>query len=84
MKHLNVFKKATRALSWWKAAMSFRTGDFVTVDFEGTIAGKPFAGGKGENYVIEVGAGQTLPEFEEAVIGFTSGQAAIGSGDLSG
>ncbi len=59
-------------------------GDFVTVDFEGTIAGKPFAGGKGENYVLEVGAGQTLPQFEEAVVGFTIGPAAIGSGDLSG
>src|SRR5688572_15060106 len=29
-----------------------QTGDFVTLDFEGTIAGKPFSGGKGENYTI--------------------------------
>ena len=49
-------------------------GDFVTVDFEGTIAGKPFAGGKGENYVLEVGAGHTLPQFEEAVVGLQLGQ----------
>ncbi len=49
-------------------------GDFVTVDFEGTIAGKPFAGGKGENYVLEVGAGHTLPQFEEAVIDLQVGQ----------
>lgn len=49
-------------------------GDFVTVDFEGTIAGKPFSGGKGENYVLEVGAGHTLPQFEEAVVGLQLGQ----------
>ncbi len=49
-------------------------GDFITVDFEGNIAGKPFAGGKGENYVLEVGAGQTLPQFEEAVVGLQLGQ----------
>jgi trigger factor len=44
-------------------------GDFVTLDFEGTMDGKPFAGGKGENYMLEVGAGQALPQFEEAVAG---------------
>jgi len=48
-------------------------GDFVTVDFTGTIAGKPFPGGKGENYVIEVGARQTLPEFEDAMVGLKVG-----------
>jgi trigger factor len=44
-------------------------GDFVTLDFEGTIEGKAFPGGRGENYTLEVGAGQALPQFEEAVIG---------------
>lgn len=50
-------------------------GDFVTVDFEGAIGGKPFAGSKGENYVLEVGAGHSLPQFEEAVLGAQLGQA---------
>jgi trigger factor len=44
-------------------------GDFVTLDFEGSIDGKSFAGGKGENYTLEVGAGQALPQFDEAVTG---------------
>ncbi len=44
-------------------------GDFVTLDFSGTIDGKPFSGGKGENYLLEVGSGRALPQFEEAVIG---------------
>ena len=58
-------------------------GDFVTVDFEGTIAGKPFAGGKGENYVLEVGAGHTLAAVRRGGGWIAIGPAAIGSGDLS-
>lgn len=44
-------------------------GDFVALDFVGTIDGKTFSGGKGENYALEVGAGQALPQFEDAVTG---------------
>ena len=49
-------------------------GDFVTIDFDGNIAGKPFSGGKGENYVLEVGSGNSLPQFEEAVTGLEIGK----------
>ena len=44
-------------------------GDFVTLDFDGAIEGKSFAGGKGQNYTLEVGAGHALPQFEDAVVG---------------
>lgn len=44
-------------------------GDFVTLDFDGAIEGKSFPDAKGENYTLEVGAGQALPQFEGAVIG---------------
>ncbi len=50
-------------------------GDFVTLDFTGTIDGKEFPGGKAENYLIEVGAGQTLPEFDNAAAGARRGEA---------
>jgi trigger factor len=46
-----------------------QAGDFVTIDFVGTIAGKEFPGGRAENYLVELGGGQTLPEFENAAIG---------------
>ncbi len=49
-------------------------GDFVTLDFDGTLAGRPFAGGKGENYTLEVGAGNALPQFEDAVTGLKAGE----------
>jgi trigger factor len=49
-------------------------GDFVTLDFDGRIAGKTFRGGKNENYVMEVGASQALPEFDEGVAGLKVGE----------
>lgn len=49
-------------------------GDFVAVDFVGTVDGKPLSGGKGENYVIEIGAGQALPQFDEALQGAKQGE----------
>lgn len=51
-------------------------GDFVTLDFEGSLGGKPFQGGKGENYFLEVGGGQALPQFQQALIGLIQGKPA--------
>ena len=51
-------------------------GDFAVLDYVGSIEGKTFSGGKGENYVLEVGAGQALPQFEEAVVGLKLGEPA--------
>jgi trigger factor len=49
-------------------------GDFVALDFEGSIGGKPCAGAKGENYLLEVGGKQALPQFENAIIGLRVGE----------
>jgi trigger factor len=49
-------------------------GDFIAVDFSGSVDGKPFSAGKGENYVIELGAGQALPEFDDALQGAKQGE----------
>ena len=48
-------------------------GDFVSLDFEGSIGGKPFPGGKGENYLLEVGGGRALPQFEASIVGLKVG-----------
>jgi trigger factor len=48
-------------------------GDKVTVDFEGTIDGVAFAGGKGANIAIVVGEGRMLPELEQGLIGAAPG-----------
>ncbi len=44
-------------------------GDYVVLNFVGSVDGKPFPGGKAENYPLDVGRGNALPQFEEAIIG---------------
>jgi trigger factor len=44
-------------------------GDFVTIDFEGTIDGEPFPGGEGRDQLVELGAGNLIPGFEEGLVG---------------
>jgi len=46
-------------------------GDKVTIDFEGTIDGVAFAGGKGQNIGIVLGEGRMLPQLEQGLIGAT-------------
>jgi trigger factor len=52
-----------------------RDGDRLTVDFEGTIAGQAFDGGKAENFVFPLGEGRMLPEFEAAARGMSPGES---------
>ncbi|MDZ7644072.1 MAG: trigger factor [Woeseiaceae bacterium] len=49
-------------------------GDRVTVDFEGTIKGEPFEGGKGEKVPVVLGQGQMLDDFEKALTGVRPGE----------
>jgi len=46
-----------------------RKGDSVVIDFEGFIGDEAFAGGKGEDHVLELGSGSFIPGFEDLVIG---------------
>lgn len=50
------------------------SGDKVTVDFEGSIDGAPFAGGKGENVAIALGEGRMLAQLEQGLIGASPGE----------
>lgn len=43
--------------------------DEVVLDFEGSVDGVPFDGGKGENYPLTIGSGSFIPGFEEQLIG---------------
>ena len=46
-----------------------KNGDIVTIDFEGFCDDKPFDGGKGEDYDLELGSGTFIPGFEEQLVG---------------
>ncbi len=44
-------------------------GDEVILDFEGSVDGEVFEGGKGENYPLTIGSGSFIPGFEEQLVG---------------
>ncbi len=46
-----------------------KIGDQVIIDFEGSIDGTPFAGGKGEGMAVELGSGRLIPGFEDQLVG---------------
>ena len=45
------------------------SGDTTTIDFEGSVDGVPFEGGKAENYDLEIGSNTFIPGFEDQIIG---------------
>ena len=49
-------------------------GDSVTINFTGSIDGKPFEGGTGEDVVVQIGSGGFIPGFEEQLVGAASGE----------
>ncbi|MBE0577268.1 MAG: trigger factor [Desulfuromonadales bacterium] len=46
-----------------------RHGDSVIIDFKGFIGEDAFAGGEGEDYLLELGSGSFIPGFEEQLVG---------------
>ena len=50
-----------------------RSGDIANIDFVGYMDGKPFEGGKGEDYDLELGSGTFIPGFEDQIVGHSVG-----------
>lgn len=48
-------------------------GDFVVMDFAGSVDGTPFAGGEGRDQMVELGSGRLVPGFEEQLEGASAG-----------
>ena len=49
------------------------TGDLVVMDFAGSVGGKPFDGGTGQDMQVEIGSGQLIPGFEDQLVGVKAG-----------
>ncbi len=49
-------------------------GDFVVIDFAGTVDGEPFAGGEGRDQLVELGSGRLVPGFEDGLRGAAAGE----------
>ena len=51
-----------------------RATDQVTIDYDGTLDGKPFEGSEGRDVTFVIGAGRVLAELESAVAGAAAGE----------
>lgn len=58
---------------WHTVARPARTGDRVTVDFEGTLNGQPMEGGSGEEVPVVLGEGRMIADFERQLEGLEAG-----------
>jgi trigger factor len=48
--------------------------DFVVIDFQGTMDGKPLEGGSRENHLVQIGSNTLIPGFEEELIHHSRGE----------
>ena len=49
-------------------------GDFITLDYVGTVDGEKFAGGEGKDRPLEIGSHSFIDDFEEQLIGLKVGE----------
>lgn len=70
-KTLEVLQKQRRTFAAVERAAA--EGDLVKFDYQGTVDGAPFEGGKGEDFAAVIGEGRLLKEFEQALVGLKAG-----------
>jgi trigger factor len=59
-----------------------KEGDVLLIDFKGSVDGEEFEGGEGKDYLLELGAGQVVPGFEEALAGASAGESHVANFDF--
>ena len=62
-----------RRRDWREVTRGAEPGDRITFDVEGEVDGQPLEGSAGENRVVEVGAGQALPDLDRGFVGMEPG-----------
>ncbi len=72
-KRLDLIAKNQRTYKEEKDDYKSKKEDSVLLDYEGTIDGKNFDGGKAEDQTIVIGSGQYLKDLEEGLIGLKKG-----------
>jgi len=55
-------------------ARPIAAGDFVTLDFDGSIDGVAIPGGSATDFQLEIGSGRFIPGFEDQLIGLPVGE----------
>lgn len=56
------------------AERAAQQGDQVDIDYSGTIDGQPFAGGATQGYIVTLGEGRTLADFDRPLEGMKAGE----------
>ena len=49
-------------------------GDIANIDYEGSVDGVPFDGGKGAGHDLKLGSGSFIPGFEDQIVGKSIGE----------
>ncbi len=49
-------------------------GDTANIDYEGSVDGVPFDGGKGQGHDLKLGSGSFIPGFEDQIVGKNIGE----------
>ncbi len=62
---------------WKDVARTAQEGDRVVIDFKGSLDGKEFEGGEGQNLPIVLGSNSLIAGFEAGLIGSTAGEARV-------
>ena len=71
MKTLEVLQKQRRTFETTDKAAA--EGDLVKFDYQGTVDGVEFEGGKGEDFAAVIGEGRWLKDFEQSLAGLKAG-----------
>lgn len=71
----NTLQKLRKQRAKWEPVKrAAARGDQVTMDYEGTISGKPFEGGNGADVRVILGEGQMPEDFESQLEGMSAGE----------
>ena len=60
---------------WEAVQRAAKDGDRVLIDFEGSVDGTPFPGGKGERVPVVLGEKRMLPDFEKGLVGIKTDES---------
>ena len=71
-KTLSDIRKQQR--NWGEVTRAAKKGDQVDINFVGSIEGNEFAGGKAENFKLELGAAKMIDGFAEGIFGMRAGE----------
>ena len=72
-KTLEIMRK--QRVTYAAAARAAETGDRVTMDYRGTLAGVAFEGGTAQGQSVVLGEGRFLPDFEKQLPGMQAGDS---------